>query len=465
MHVGIIGGGILGITLGYFLSREGVRVTIFEASDTLGGLAGPIRLDGYNIDRFYHAILTSDAHLAQLFEELEISDRYRSREGKSAFYHQGQLYPMTNIKEFLTFPPLGWIDRFRLGLTVVYAKLVRDWRTLESISVEKWLKRIGGKRTFETIWRPLLRAKFDGGFENTPATYIWARLNRVSSTRKGADQKEMAGHLIGGYITLIEAMADRIRAAGGAIHLKSPVKEIVVRDGHLVGLQTSTGLLEFDSIMATLQTPLFLRLTPGVSSEYREHLAQTQYLGIVCPLLVLDQPLTGYWTLNITDDSIPFTGVIETTSYIDTQYTGGNHLVYLPKYTLPDSPWFKMSDDEVRETWLRYLEQMFPHFRRESIKHMFVHRERLVEPIHPLNGLDQIPPIQTPVKNLYLANTGQIYPELTNGESVTRHARRATDTILACVREQKAMVSNGTLAAWNAARRVPAAAAEGSSRP
>lgn len=461
MHVGIIGGGILGITLGYHLSKAGVRVTIFEASDTLGGLAGPIQMDGYNIDRFYHAILTSDANLARLFEDLSITDQYRYREAKTAFYHQGHLYPMTNIKEFLTFPPLGWIDRFRLGLTIVYAKLVRDWHKLESISVEKWLKRIGGKRTFDTIWRPLLRAKFDGGFEDTPATYIWARLNRVSSTRKGADQKEMAGHLIGGYITLIEAMAERIRAEGGVVHLSSPVQEIVVRDGELKGVRTPNGTLEFDAVVATLQTPLFLRLAPGLSAGYRDQLGRTQYLGIVCPLLVLDRPLTGYWTLNITDDRIPFTGVIETTSYIDPKYVGGHHLVYLPKYTLPNSPWFKMSDDEVRETWLKYLEQMFPDFRRESVKHMFVHRERLVEPIHPLNGVDQIPSVQTPVKHLYLANTGQIYPELTNGESVTRHARLAADTILGQSQPDAHVVRHGTLAAWNAARRVTAAAAEG----
>ncbi|HLF26126.1 MAG TPA: NAD(P)/FAD-dependent oxidoreductase [Anaerolineae bacterium] len=461
MHIGIVGGGILGITLGYFLSRAGAQVTIFEASDTLGGLAGPIQMDGYNIDRFYHAILTSDAHLMQLFDELGIRDQYRCREAKTAFYHQGQLHSMTNVKEFLTFPPLRWIDRFRLGLTIVYAKLVRDWRALESISVERWLTRIGGRRAFDTIWRPLLRAKFDGGFENTPATYIWARLNRVSSTRKGADQKEMAGHLIGGYITLIEAMAERIRAAGGAIHLKSPVNEIVVRDGRLGGLRTPTGTLEFDAVVATFQTPLFLRVAPGLSPEYRDHLSKIEYLGIVCPLLVLDRPLTGYWTLNITDERIPFTGVIETTSYIDPQYAGGNHLVYLPKYTLPNSPWFKMSDDEVRETWLHYLEQMFPAFRREWVKHMFVHRERLVEPIHPLNSAHLIPSIQTPVKNLYLATTGQIYPELTNGESVSQHARRAAQTVLSNLHPQPQLARNDAPTGWRA---VPGASpAEGSS--
>ena len=435
MQVGIVGGGILGITLGYFLICRGVRVTIFEASDTLGGLAGPIRMDGYNIDRFYHAILTTDGHLQQLFNELGIQDQYRFREAKTAFYHQGHLYPMTSLKEFLTFPPLSLVDRFRLGLTIVYARLVRDMNVVESINVEKWLTRVSGRRTYETIWKPLLRAKFDGTFENTPATYIWARLNRVSSTRTGTNQREMAGHLIGGYITLLETMADKIRAAGGEIRLKSPIHEIAVRDNQLAGLRTSDGELHFDAVVATVQTPLFVRLTPGLNDEYRNYLHETPYMCLVSSLLVLDRALTGYWTLNITDESIPFTGVIETSSYIDPKYVGGHHLVYLPKYTQPDSPWFRMSDDEVREVWLQNLEKMFPQFRREWIKHFLIHRERLVEPIHPLNGLHLIPVIQTPVNGLYLANAAQIYPELTNGESVTRHARKASGVVLATYRE------------------------------
>jgi protoporphyrinogen oxidase len=164
--------------------------------------------------------------------------------------------------------------------------------------------------------------------------------------------------------------------------------------------------------------------------DYRDFLSKTEYLGIVCPLLVLDRPLTNYWTLYITDESIPFTGVIETTSYIDPGDVGGNHLVYLPKYTVPGSSWFKMSDAEVRETWLKYVQQMFPDFRRESVRQFLVHRERYVEPIHSLKGMHLIPSIETPVRNLYLANAAQIYPELTNGESVTRHARKAASIII-----------------------------------
>jgi protoporphyrinogen oxidase len=437
MRVGIIGGGIMGISLGYFLSRAGVDVEIFEASPVLGGLAGPLYLeDGTAIDRFYHAILSSDANLRKLSQELGIEDQLRFRETKTGFYYRGKLYSMNNIVEFLRFPPLGWVDRFRLGLTVLYAQFVRDWMDLEGVSVEKWLLRLGGRGTYENIWRPMLKAKFDGSFDNTPATYIWSRLVRMKSTRGGASQKEEAGHLIGGYKTLLKAMADKIEAAGGKIHLQTPVQEVMIRDGHTDCIRLADGEREYDAVAVTLQTPLFRRLIPSAPQEYHDYLGKTDYIGIICPLLVLDRPLTGFWTLYITDDRIPFTGVIETTSYIDPKYVGGHHLVYLPKYTAPGSSWQKMSDDEIRETWLENLKTMFPDFDPAQIRYFLIHRERYVEPLHGLNSTHLIPAVKTPIEGLFLSTTAQIYPALTNGESVTRHAQESARIILENVHQR-----------------------------
>lgn len=135
----------MGISLGYFLAQQGVKVDIFEASPVLGGLAGPLMLqDGTAVDRFYHAILSSDSHLRQLCTDLNIADKLRFRETRMGFYYQGQIYSMNTVMEFLRFPPLGWLDRFRLGLTVMYAQWIKDWQELEGISVEKWLKRLSG---------------------------------------------------------------------------------------------------------------------------------------------------------------------------------------------------------------------------------------------------------------------------------------------------------------------------------
>ena len=112
----------------------------------LGGLAGPSILeDGTAVDRFYHAILSSDSHLRQLCSELGIADQLRFRQTKMGFYYNGGIHSMNNVLEFLRFPPLGWLDRFRLGLTVLAAQFERDWRRLEGVSVEDWLIRWSGR--------------------------------------------------------------------------------------------------------------------------------------------------------------------------------------------------------------------------------------------------------------------------------------------------------------------------------
>src|SRR5258708_25842595 len=108
MKVAILGGGIMGLSLGYFLSKAGAQVEIFEASPVLGGLAGPLMLeDGTAVDRFYHAILSSDSHLLQLFNDLGIADQFRCRETKMGFYYQCHVHAMNNLIDFLRFPPLG----------------------------------------------------------------------------------------------------------------------------------------------------------------------------------------------------------------------------------------------------------------------------------------------------------------------------------------------------------------------
>jgi protoporphyrinogen oxidase len=428
MRVGIVGGGIAGVTLGYLLARKGIRADIFEASPTLGGLAGAIHLpDGTAVDRFYHAVLPSDDHLHDVCGDLGLELRFKST--RNAFFVGGGIYSMNSAAEFLRFKPLSAVDRARLAATILRAQFVRDWRRLEHVSVQEWLHRWSGSSVFQKLWQPMLAAKFENAYAQIPATWMWARLVRMKSTRSGANQRESAGHIVGGYAALMEAMAVRIRASGGRIHLSCPASEIVIEDESAVGLRTAEGLWTGGPIVSTMQAPVFRRLIPGAPLDYQKSLDAVPYLGVVCPLVVLDRPLSGHWVLNIADRSVPFTGVIETTSYIDPALMGGHHLVYLPKYTEPGSRWQRMTDDEVRAQAIESMKRMVPTFDPGSIRYILVHRERYVEPLHRLHGIDPVPAVRTPVRNLLLATTAQIYPALTNGESVTRHARAVADIL------------------------------------
>lgn len=430
MRVGIVGGGITGITLGYFLSQRGIPVDIFEASPELGGLAGPLFLqDGTAVDRFYHGILPSDDHLHQLCDDLGIAGEMRFKGTKNAFLVNGRISSMNSAAEFLRFPPLTPVERVRLALTIVRAQFIRDWRTLEETTVHDWLGRWSGAGVMSKLWRPMLDAKFDGAHHQIPATWMWARLVRMKSTRAGANQRESAGHLVGGYATLLNAMAARIKKAGGRIQLRCPVQEIVVSRNSASAIRTAEGVWNDGPIVSTMQAPVLRHLIPNGRPDYLESLTSVPYLGVVCPLVVLDRPLSGYWVLNIADKSIPFTGVIETTAYIDPQYTGGHHLVYLPKYTAPESEWAKMPDSAIRRHAIETMRAVNPQFDEKWIRQLLVHRERYVEPLHRIGSAPR-PSVETPIDNLYLATTAQIYPALTNGESVTRHARSVADLLV-----------------------------------
>ncbi|HXG85881.1 MAG TPA: hypothetical protein VNI84_17810, partial [Pyrinomonadaceae bacterium] len=75
---------------------------------------------------------------------------------------------MSNTLEFLQFPPLDLISKFRLGATIFYASKVKDWKALEKISVEDWLTKLSGKKTFEKMWKPLLKAKLGEAYRKRP---------------------------------------------------------------------------------------------------------------------------------------------------------------------------------------------------------------------------------------------------------------------------------------------------------
>lgn len=109
----------MGVTLGYCLAKAGVPVTIYEASATLGGLAGPLTLpDGVEVDCFYHAVLQSDDHLLSLCDELGLGDRRRFSPTGSAVYAAGHTHPMNGVADFLRLPLLNPLERLRLGLTI-----------------------------------------------------------------------------------------------------------------------------------------------------------------------------------------------------------------------------------------------------------------------------------------------------------------------------------------------------------
>jgi protoporphyrinogen oxidase len=430
-RVAIIGGGIMGVALAYKLSQEdNLAITIYERGDNLGGLAGYMPYDGVRLDRFYHTILSSDMTMQTLMDETGVDDKRHFTETKQGFYDAGKIYPFNTPVDLMTYPPLNIIQRVRLALQIVYAQFEDDWRNMDKVPVEDWLVKVSGRGVYNKVWKPLLRAKFDTAFQDVPATYIWSRLKRMMGTRQGVTSKEMMCYLENGYYTLIEGMANSWDESRVTVNLNTLIEEIVIEDGEAVGVRTPNGFDPFDAIISTLASPVLGPLIPDAPQSFRDQLSQQEYLGVLCPLVILKRSLIPYYVLNITDESIPFTGVIETTNLIDPKHVNNHHLVYLPKYLAPDNEMARWPDEKVKTEWLGHLKRMFPDFDEVWITDFIVQRARYVEPLRPLGTLDEIPERKTPVKRLYMGNTAMYYPDLGNGDSSSRYAMELAALVL-----------------------------------
>jgi protoporphyrinogen oxidase len=422
--VAILGGGILGLTLGYRLSSAGVPVVIYERDPIPGGLAGAMDFAGLQVDRFYHVILPTDTQVIDLCQEVGVADRLQFRPTRVGYFDQGKMYSLSSLAEFLRFTPLSWYERMRLAYFVLYCQRVTDWPALDDMPLEDWLLKQCGSGLFKKLWLPLLHSKFDDQPEGLPATYLWARTRRMSTTRDRS-QRERMGCLVGGYQVLAEALVKAIREKGGQVHLGVGVQELACRGGKVVGLETERG---HQSCRAVVSTLLPCHLQPLLPAE--SVLEPQRYLGIVCLLLKLRQSLSPYYSINITDRSIPFTTVVETTHVIGPENMGGQTLVYVPKYVKPESPYFNKPDRAIAEEFFPHMQRMFPEFNPKQILDWQVMRARTVEPVHGIGAGRQILPITSPMPGLFQTSTAQIYPALVNCQAVIQLATRVASELM-----------------------------------
>ena len=217
---------MLGLTLAYRLAEAGDDVTVVEARPSLGGLADAWSLGKVRWDRHYHVILLSDTRLRNLLRELGLEESIRWVETKTGFYCGGKFYSLSNTMEFLKFPPLNLLQKLRLGGTIFYASKVRNWRRMERISVESWLRRWSGDSTFEAIWLPLLRAKLGNAYRRTAASFIWAYISRMYKARRTGHKKEMFGYVPGGYGRIIDQLSTALAEKQVRIDLNQSIRHI-----------------------------------------------------------------------------------------------------------------------------------------------------------------------------------------------------------------------------------------------
>jgi protoporphyrinogen oxidase len=404
----------MGLKVARDLVAQGQDVTIAEAAPRFGGLTSAWNLGDVVWDRFYHVTLLSDSKLRGLLREIGLEQEMKWVETKTGFYAGGKLLSMSNTLEFLKFPPLNLLERLRLGGTIFYASKIKNWRRLEKLSVEKWLRRWSGNGAFEKVWLPLLKAKLGEAYKQTSAAFIWAHTARMYKARRSGAKKEMFGYVPGGYARILHRLVEVLTERGVrmlAEHGVRSVRRAGTCDGRdALEVDFGEGRVEiFDNVVSTIASPLIARSCDPLSVEEKRQLESIRYLGVVCASMLLKEPISPYYVTNITDTWVPLTAVIEMSTIVDSQsQLGGQHLVYLPKYMPDDHEGLTESDEDYKERCLATLEKMYEHFSRDNVVDFKVSRAKYVAALATLDYSSKLPPIVTSVPGFYALNSAHI---------------------------------------------------------
>lgn len=428
----VVGGGMLGLTLALRMAKQGHDVTLIEAAPVLGGLASVWNLGDIVWDRHYHVTLLSDSRLRNLISELDLDDKMKWVETKTGFYTGGKFYSMSDTKEFLSFPPLNLIEKLRLGGTIFYASKIKNWKRLEKLSVEKWLRRWSGNSVFEKIWEPLLKCKLGEAYKKTAASFIWAHTSRMYKARRSGLKKEMFGYVEGGYRTIIQRLEEELRNLGVEIKTGCPTSKVAKQDNGRFNVEFfgDEPDAQYDRVIMTTPNAILEKTCVDLSEEEKAKFSNVNYLGIVCASLLLKKPLSVYYVTNLTDDWVPMTAVIEMTTIVDPKELDGHSLVYLPKYVPAEHEMFEKTDEEVKESFLSALERMYPDFSRDDVAAFEISRVRNVMAIPTLRYSEQLPSMDCSVDGLYVVNSSYILKgNLNVNESITI-AEDAMETVL-----------------------------------
>lgn len=426
----IVGGGFTGLTAAYVLSKQGYFVKVIEADTTPGGLAGTFQFaDGVKLEKFYHHWFNNDVYVPVLVKELGMEGDVITLPTRTGMYFNGRMWKLSTPMDLLRFTALSFIDRIRLGLLVIQVRRIKDWRTIEHLSIREWLESLCGKNVYRVVWEPLITSKFSIYADAVNAVWMWKKLALRGSTRNDKGSEELA-YFKGGFGRLAEAMVSAIESAGGEVSFGEKVTGMRSDASRLLALHTNRGEVTGRQFLFTPAFPIIANIFEGsVDASWLESLCRVSYLGNMCLVLRLKYSLSDTYWLNVNDPGFPFVGVIEHTNFDLPENYEGSHIAFLSRYLAVEDPVWSYSDEQYVEFALEHLKRMFPKMERSWLLEHRVWRAEFAQPVTERNYSQYVPGRETPFINASISTMAQIYPEDRGTNYAIREGRAVAEHI------------------------------------
>ncbi len=295
--VAVIGAGPAGMSAAYCLARAGLtNVDVYEASDSVGGLARTIELWNQKVDIGPHRFFSSDRRVNELWLEVAKKD-YKMVNRLTRIYYKKKFYYYP-LKPFNALFNLGI---FQALLCVLSYGRQRISPTPEDGSFESWVTRRFGKRLFRIFFKTYTEKLWGIPCEELDSDFAAQRIKKLSlyeaiknailpsKKNKHKTLVDQFAYPLGGTGAIYQRMADFVKAKGGTVHLSTPVQRIIQESGRATALQLEDGSIEqYDQIVSTMPLTLMVSRLPEVPKEVLARTEKLKYRNTIIVFLNVD---------------------------------------------------------------------------------------------------------------------------------------------------------------------------------
>lgn len=238
-NVIIVGGGVSGLATAYFLGRHGIRSTIIEKSNRLGGLIKTDLIEGCQLEAGPDSYIASKPAVTELAHELGGLEQQiiGSNDARRRIFvvREGKLLPMPEGMVMMV--PGQWMPALRSELFSLKTKLRFVTETLstprkrtEDVSVETFIGDHFGREVLDYATEPLLSGVYGGAASHLSAESVLPRFFRFEraygSLIRGlryersekAPPKSVFLSFRGGMQTLTDSLAHASAASMQVLH-------------------------------------------------------------------------------------------------------------------------------------------------------------------------------------------------------------------------------------------------------
>lgn len=338
--VGILGGGITGLSAAYALSRKNIPVTVYERASKPGGAISTVQKNDWVVEEGPNTLMVNTAAHWKLFKDIGLGDDILEA-GKSAkkrfIVKNGTPIPLPmGLSEFIKTPLLSPSAKFRL-LKEPFAPPSAK----HDESIATFIERRLGTEPLDYAVNPFVSGIYAGDPKKLSIKHtfsaLWQMEQKHGSLLKGAFKRDRKNKkakraLISfthGIQQLAEALTDTIN---GELKLDATVQSVEKNEkGWIVKAAHPNTSIEdkHDCLISTLPTHSINNIFSGERFANLSSLpyAPMQLLALGFKTEQIDHPLDGFGMLTPEVEDLHFLGCLFSSSLFDERAPEGHHLL------------------------------------------------------------------------------------------------------------------------------------------